>query len=1394
MRTLNVRFALLLLTLGAAVVTAVALTHHFQAARISRALLSRAAAAEEGGKPELADLYLSRYLEFVPGDVEQRARLAKLLAGDDLTASPQARDRAVALLEQVLGRDPDRRDSRRLLARLALDSGDLERAREQLKILCPETAPSGDAEAEELYGRFHEEGGRHAEAARWYRAAVKDGPTRVDACARLADLLRRHPTAGRTEEEAEEADHVLDDLVSRNDHDPRAYLARWRYRRAFADLAKESAARQRAAADVTRARELAPDDPDVLVAASELQRVEGDLPAARATLGRGLDLHPQDARVYRALAALEMQAGEHRAAVEALRAALKKLPAAAQGEFVWSLTHLLIDGDEAERAEAAGLIARLRKAAGPSPVADYLQARLLLAEHKPAEAVRLLERARPTLTGTPDVAEQIDLALGRAYEALNDPARQAEAYARLVGRAPRSLAALAGLARAEAARGHLEAAVARYREAAALPGAPPEAHFDLVRLLIVRNLESDHPDWDAVEEALRGAEKASPGSPDVALLRSDVLAARQKLADARRVLEAASAADADYKHPALRLALAGVLARLGEPKQALALLEEARARGGDTPGWRVASAQFWSGRPHEEASAALARLALGMDGWSGADQARVVNALAVARARLGDFAEVKELCTRLSALPGRENDVGLRLLLCELGARTGDEAALRAALADLSRIEGGQGPAWCCGEALRLTALARRGDRDGLPEAARLLDAAAAQKPGWPALALAKAEVAELRDRPEEAISHYRQALALGERGERVSRRLVELLYRQQRYREAEEELRSLRRQASDPARLDLLAADLSLRNQDPARAVQTALRAAPTVSPQDYRDVLWLGQILAASPAHAAEAEKQLRRALGLNSAVPETWVALIQFLAVRGNAQEAGDLLRQAEAKLPADKRPLALAPCYEALGRPDLAREQYAAALRARRDDVGVLRAVAGFYLRSLQPRDAEPFLRLIVERKVKADEADVAWARLGLALELASRGDDPSFVEALGLVGLVRDGGRVVEAPQAGEDTIERRRARAHVLATRVSRTLRIKAIELLEELDAQQGLYAGDRFLLAQLYEVTGAWAKEEEQLRRLIDAPGRQPAFLAHLVQNLLRQDRPDEARPILERLEALEKERKVAPGTFGSVEWRARLLEATGAGDKAVALLSAHAAREGAPPEEVLLPINSLIRQQRYERALALMEQAWQTKCPPEVLAEAHVALLRSARMTAGAPLDRAERLLRAAQAASPRSAGLLFGLAGLADLRGRFAEAEGYYRQVIAVDANNPRALNNLAWLLALRGRKGEEALPLIQRAIDLYGPRPDLLDTRALVYLALERFDKARADLKAAIADTPTATRYLHLARVCRTADDADGAAAALREAKALGLKRAQLHPVELAACSNLLEGID
>jgi Tfp pilus assembly protein PilF len=126
--------------------------------------------------------------------------------------------------------------------------------------------------------------------------------------------------------------------------------------------------------------------------------------------------------------------------------------------------------------------------------------------------------------------------------------------------------------------------------------------------------------------------------------------------------------------------------------------------------------------------------------------------------------------------------------------------------------------------------------------------------------------------------------------------------------------------------------------------------------------------------------------------------------------------------------------------------------------------------------------------------------------------------------------------------------------------------------------------------------------------------------------------------------------------------------------------------------------------------------------------------------------------------------------------------------------VEPNHLVALNNLAWLLAHRGAKGEEALALINQALLAYGPRGDLLDTRALVFLSMQQCERARADLEAAIRDTPTATRYFHLGRVLRLANDPAGASSALLKAKSLGLKRSQLHPAELLASATLLEGLE
>jgi tetratricopeptide (TPR) repeat protein len=98
-------------------------------------------------------------------------------------------------------------------------------------------------------------------------------------------------------------------------------------------------------------------------------------------------------------------------------------------------------------------------------------------------------------------------------------------------------------------------------------------------------------------------------------------------------------------------------------------------------------------------------------------------------------------------------------------------------------------------------------------------------------------------------------------------------------------------------------------------------------------------------------------------------------------------------------------------------------------------------------------------------------------------------------------------------------------------------------------------------------------------------------------------------------------------------------------------------------------------------------------------------------------------------------------------------------------------------------------DEALELINRAIDLAGPSATLLDTRACVYQALGRTDDALADLSAAIARQPSAVWYFHAAIARRAAGDKSATREALAQAESLGLAASQLHPLEQSLLAQL-----
>src|SRR5262245_58299293 len=154
MRQINTRFFFLLLGALAAVTATLFGLHRLQAGNISGALLWQADQAEMSGRPALAARYLGRYLEFTPEDIEQRARLATILADPKGVETPSRFYKAKFVIDQVLAWDPQRHELRQALCRLALRFRQLDLAKEHLDYLRTKLPDSGEVAC--LMGQWNE--------------------------------------------------------------------------------------------------------------------------------------------------------------------------------------------------------------------------------------------------------------------------------------------------------------------------------------------------------------------------------------------------------------------------------------------------------------------------------------------------------------------------------------------------------------------------------------------------------------------------------------------------------------------------------------------------------------------------------------------------------------------------------------------------------------------------------------------------------------------------------------------------------------------------------------------------------------------------------------------------------------------------------------------------------------------------------------------------------------------------------------------------------------------------------------------------------------------------------------------------------------------------------------
>ena len=410
------------------------------------------------------------------------------------------------------------------------------------------------------------------------------------------------------------------------------------------------------------------------------------------------------------------------------------------------------------------------------------------------------------------------------------------------------------------------------------------------------------------------------------------------------------------------------------------------------------------------------------------------------------------------------------------------------------------------------------------------------------------------------------------------------------------------------------------------------------------------------------------------------------------------------------------------------------------------------------------------------------------------------------------------------------------AKAVLYAAWPARQRRQQAISLYEQLrSAQWPLPPEEQLQLAELYSAEGDPLRGDEPIARLAESHPREPAFLRAQIRSLLRVKKFAEVEAWLNRLE------QVTPEDSATIHLQAEALIGQGNPQAALQLLCkyADAPRGGAVwpiarTETELMAMEDFAARLQSDRqapaaaqflaeaearwrkaaasdadaamglaaflgrrggakeALDIVQQNWKKASPPRTVQT--LGAIAEGRGCQNNDMERAGEIVLALMHEHGRESSLLGLLARLRLGQQNYAEAEKLFREALDVckDASDFVPLNNLAYLLASQQKDLDEAALLIEKAISIAGPLSTLLDTRATIRSAKKQYAEALADLEAALADTPTAMRYFHLAEVHHAQGHAAEAREALRKAQELGLKPDLLQPWERGVYEQLRNG--
>ena len=656
------------------------------------------------------------------------------------------------------------------------------------------------------------------------------------------------------------------------------------------------------------------------------------------------------------------------------------------------------------------------------------------------------------------------------------------------------------------------------------------------------------------------------------------------------------------------------------------------------------------------------------------------------------------------------------------------------------------------------------GRQGGLPEALKAARHETDIRPGDPTARLWYARILAADGRQEEAEGAFKQALKLAPKDVRSHLALFNFYVGTRRRQEAEKSLQALAKEAQlSELERALVLAQAYQRLGDRERA-DVKYREAGKLAPVNAGVQMGLAKFLLETEGlQSTEAEGILRRIAPQSGDARRTLAGL---LAARGGEkewEEAQRLLEKAGAEGATsnlDKR----------LGAALLVR-------RGGRDNVGKARQLLEGLVADSENATAAD--RLSLARLYEA-EGDLPAARQQCLALVASGNPAPAHLAFYAEL-LLRHNSQdeatqwVEQLEKAAPGQFPTARLRAYWLRTQgreaeISGVIEPVAEKLWESCKKDEARKAQVAFTVGNLYASMGQLQAAKPWYGRLVGRPDPSVSQLVLYTDLLLQMGDYREASDWLRKLD------EKAPDNLATLSLTARWLHGQGRASEIAPLVESRAEKAfkqlekdtqrslfcqgvgsiysavgqhqpaerwyrrvvGLSPEQYGPLAECLVAQGRGADALRLCTEAAKSD------ASARPALVAASILVAIDPTpetsELAEPLLSGAVGSHPDDVDLLMQVGNARIRQGRVDEAIRFYEQALRLRPKIALAMNNLATLLAEQPGGAEKALQLVEQAIEITGPTPQLLDTKGTALIhdgkpaqAIPVLEKAASSLR-------------------------------------------------------------